>query len=790
MRVWDPGHGTAEPERKEEMQHRISTGDTASARFACVGTPSSLLRTVVTAVALLAVVGGANEQAVADTITFTSNTTIGCNDVTYDGYDIIVDGCTVTIDGVHEFANMDIINNGVVTHSVGVAGFDLSVTGDLTIASGGSITSDGKGYGNSGPGGGDAVNTGYGWVYGGGGGYGGMGGDGRNGTTGGAAYGSITEPTELGSGGGSTGGTGGGSIRLTVGGTLTVDGALTCNGADGTVGGSGTVMGGGGSGGSIYITASILTGTGVISANGGLGTVYGGGGGGGRIAVYYDTLGFSGSESACGGDGYRDGGAGTLYTKAAMDPAGNLRLDNCGYAHSLTPLLDSYTFDTIDVGSSSRMDVGTSAILSANSIDVHDGAQVHVRDNGGIVFPVMTLSSGGTFILDKAQTLGELQVNSGGIVTHTGGVAGFDLSVTGDLTIASGGSITSDGKGYGNSGPGGGDAVNTGYGWVYGGGGGYGGMGGDGRNGTTGGAAYGSITEPTELGSGGGSTGGTGGGSIRLTVGGTLTVDGALTCNGADGTVGGSGTVMGGGGSGGSIYITASILTGTGVISANGGLGTVYGGGGGGGRIAVYYDTLGFSRESITVDGGMGYQAGEVGTAYYGYGGIHSAVYGTVYDAVTGQAIVGAEVIVPYEVPLQTDVRGEFSFSGLTPMSFTLRVARAGYYEHVQPVTLHRGSSHVANVDLAPVSSTVMSPIVIDVTGSFCGPSERARYLDTVSLHEAFTATIDWQDHTPGTVRWITPNQEYEDPFSGVSVTRSFDMGSVFGEGGMLLLRH
>ena len=44
---------------------------------------------------------------------------------------------------------------------------------------------------------------------------------------------------------------------------------------------------GGGSGGSIWLTAGALAGTGAIAADGGAGELYdGGGGGGGRIAIY------------------------------------------------------------------------------------------------------------------------------------------------------------------------------------------------------------------------------------------------------------------------------------------------------------------------------------------------------------------------------------------------------------------------------------------------------------------------------------------------------------------------
>ena len=135
-------------------------------------------------------------------VTFTTDTYIAADDFTYDGDDIVVDGCVVTIDGAHGFASLWVMPGGVVTHTAEVAGFALTTTGDATIDAGGAIDVDGKGYGpRSGPGVGDDGLT----AGGGGGGYGGLGGTGfGNGleVDGGIAYGSVLAPTELGSGGG------------------------------------------------------------------------------------------------------------------------------------------------------------------------------------------------------------------------------------------------------------------------------------------------------------------------------------------------------------------------------------------------------------------------------------------------------------------------------------------------------------------------------------------------------------------------------------------------------------
>lgn len=218
-------------------------------------------------------------------VTFTTNTLIDANDNTYEAQDIIVDGCTLTINGQHQFNNLEVINSGMVTHSAADSGqpdykIDLTITNDVNIAAGGSISADGKGYGpDSGSGAG-----GMGGTRGGGASHGGVGGDGLNGIGSSIAYGSVIEPVDLGSGGSSAslavGGSGGGILRLTVGSTLRVDGTLTANGEKGKTQGVGALFsGGGGSGGSIYLSVMRLDGNGVISADGGDGGTTQAGGG-------------------------------------------------------------------------------------------------------------------------------------------------------------------------------------------------------------------------------------------------------------------------------------------------------------------------------------------------------------------------------------------------------------------------------------------------------------------------------------------------------------------------------
>lgn len=126
-------------------------------------------------------------------------------------------------------------------------------------------------------------------------------------------YGNYETPVSLGSGSGyyhnpadlfGEETRGGGAIRLNArSGVVTLNGPVNMNGMDGT-------HAGGASGGSIWISAWKIDGTGLITAEGGttLLSNNAGGGSGGYISLWHDhTLNFDGTMSVCGKTGAEDG---------------------------------------------------------------------------------------------------------------------------------------------------------------------------------------------------------------------------------------------------------------------------------------------------------------------------------------------------------------------------------------------------------------------------------------------------------------------------------------------------
>ncbi|MDA3926266.1 MAG: hypothetical protein PF904_16345 [Kiritimatiellae bacterium] len=217
----------------------------------------------------------AKGESEPDFFLIVEDTLIGENDMTYDGQEIVVNGCVATIDGVHVFDRLTLTNDAIVTHTSGSMGLALTVLEDLTLQTGSQIDASGRG---SGP---KPETTGRS-----GGSYGGLG----EGALGDSCptYGDSWRPVDSGSGGiGPDAITyGGGCVRL-VANYLTLDGTICVDGQDGPL------YTGGGSGGAIWIDVNGLSGSGLLQANGGTAGADGGAGGGGRIAVYaQNTEGF------------------------------------------------------------------------------------------------------------------------------------------------------------------------------------------------------------------------------------------------------------------------------------------------------------------------------------------------------------------------------------------------------------------------------------------------------------------------------------------------------------------
>lgn len=241
------------------------------------------------------------------------NPTAGGPLVPLEQADIIVRGTTLTINGRHKVASLRLERNAAnvgatLTHdagfrSIGVDGMWIEVGGDVFIQGAGLNGENGslvnlslRGYG---PGGG--VDSTYG-----------------------PSLLDWRRPSMLGAG---RSGRGGGAIHLVVGGLCRIDGSII---ADGEHVGAYKAAG---SGGSIWISAVSIQGSGLLRANGGPSDAYGSSGPGGNIAIEADVN-FAGTTNCFGGpvtNGYNGRGApGTVFRKVRGERLGTLLIDNGG----------------------------------------------------------------------------------------------------------------------------------------------------------------------------------------------------------------------------------------------------------------------------------------------------------------------------------------------------------------------------------------------------------------------------------------------------------------------------
>jgi hypothetical protein len=364
--------------------------------------------------------------------------------------------------------------------------------------------------------------------------------------------------------------------------TVIVDGTISANG------GRGNQYQGGGSGGSIWIEAAAVSGAGLIQANGGqggsgsIGQAGGYSGSGGRIAIYGPLDNFGGQLQAFdGGSGGPIGGPGTIYLddgsgiglllvdnnnrngSAAFLPAGDhllaeIQLSRYGHLEVAGDLVTS-----LITGDQTAVLTALTGIQPDNQTLLLNGVTLLLHGPLGPV-DLLTIEGGGRLHLAAQDySLGQLTLTTLHVNEGTLTLAGHDegdnegygfILYAQDVVVGANGRIEANGLGYDlNSGPGShADGAS------------HGGVGGGNQ------PTYGSPYTPVTLGSGG--SAGRGGGAVRLLVDDTLRLDGQLQVNGLAG------------GSGGSLWIETTTITGTtGLIQANGGSQA-----GGGGRIALY----------------------------------------------------------------------------------------------------------------------------------------------------------------------------------------------------------
>ena len=275
-----------------------------------------------------------------------------------------------TVSGISVAGQFNIGTNGTVVvrrSSTAGNGAGQSISA-ATMRVDGTLHANGQGFaGKQGPGG--AANDATGGTH------GGVGGDNTK-----ATYGSVANPTSLGSGGGGSV-SGGGAIAVSVSGKLTVEGTISANGASAAIYGAGA-------GGSLSISAGELAGRGAIRVNGAAADRAGGGGG--RVSLAnVGTFSFSGAIEANGGTGvgttYARGHAGTIVFPAGhaltLGGDGNMRTlrlgsdDQYGYAFG-SILIETNGVLEIDGNPNVNSGQGSAATIAADTVEIKNNGKI------------------------------------------------------------------------------------------------------------------------------------------------------------------------------------------------------------------------------------------------------------------------------------------------------------------------------------------------------------------------------------------------------------------------------
>ena len=157
----------------------------------------------------------------------------------------------------------------------------------------------------------------------------------------------------------------------------------------------------------------------------------------------------------------------------------------------------------------------------------------------------------------------------------------------------------------------------------------------------------------------------------------------------------------------------------------------------------------------------------------------YGIVCGTVRDAATSEAIPNVTIQVDGADSTNTDAEGKYLLTLSTGMH-TIGAIVEGYIPFKQVVTVPGDYSKVQlDIQLYP-SGTALR--VNDITSKYCDKTQKAYFLDGIPVDISFKAIVDWGEHYPGSIRFVTP----EDTYEGLVDTRTFDVGSEFGVDGQL----
>jgi hypothetical protein len=154
--------------------------------------------------------------------------------------------------------------------------------------------------------------------------------------------------------------------------------------------------------------------------------------------------------------------------------------------------------------------------------------------------------------------------------------------------------------------------------------------------------------------------------------------------------------------------------------------------------------------------------------------GLPSQMEGTVFDKATSAAIAGATVNLGTYPSVTTDQNGRYTISNLAGGNYQVIVSRAGYNTHSENIDVPKNGTFTRNFYLSSPTGEIK---VTSLTSKYNG---FLYYIAGTDFNVTYTAQVDWSNHPPGKVRFITPKGSYDIQTTGDTASKDFNIGFEF----------
>ena len=156
--------------------------------------------------------------------------------------------------------------------------------------------------------------------------------------------------------------------------------------------------------------------------------------------------------------------------------------------------------------------------------------------------------------------------------------------------------------------------------------------------------------------------------------------------------------------------------------------------------------------------------------------GVPSKLMGTVLDQATVIGIPGANVALGAYPQVSTDASGHYEIPNLSSGDFPLVITKPGYNTYSGTVGISVSGTIIREFSLTAAGSGGIS--IDSLTSKYGG---FVYYLEGVDFVVTYTAHVNWGGHSPGKVRFITSNGQYDVTATGDTVSRDFNIATDFG---------